>query len=57
MIKVNDTVSVIDSKAFLFQAVGKVSEITGEVATVQFGNLRCKANLSQLKAIMAIKRR
>ena len=56
MIKVNDKVRVIDSKAFLFQAVGKVIEITGEVATVQSGNLRCKANLSQLKAIMAIKR-
>ena len=57
MIKVNDTVRVIDSKAFLFQAVGKVIAITGEIATVQSGNLRCKANLSQLKAIMAIKRR
>ncbi len=57
MIRVNDTVRVVDSKAFLFQAVGKVIEITGEFATVQFGNLRCKANLSQLKAIMAIKRR
>ena len=56
MIRVNDTVRVVDSKAFLFQAVGKVIEITGEFATVQFGNLRCKANLSQLKAIMAIKR-
>lgn len=57
MIKVNDAVRVIDSKAFLFQAVGKVISLSGEIATVQFGNLRCKANLSQLKAIMAIKRR
>ena len=57
MIKVNDAVRVIDSKAFLFQAVGKVIAIDGEFATVQFSNLRCNANLSQLKAVMAIKRR